>query len=205
MNIDEWISEAARAYAAIGKELTPEKRKHLLQELPATKQDESSETIREAFDVIFRYFFQRASAGQPFGPLERVTRTFGQSIEQRYRLTDGPFIKMAQTYWTYKLEVEDLIPLHTRTSLSHVLFEVEQNIASVFFPTPGPLRMPVDKRRAAQRQLLELYAPSMGIDQFLSESAILKEESARGGCATSAALVVGTVTLALLGYLSVYG
>lgn len=207
MNLDAWMFEVSKAYAAMGAELSPDKKQHLLEELPTTKTDERFQTIRETFDVLSRYFFQQASVGRLFGPVERVTSTFGRTIEQNYGLSDGPFINFAKTYWTYKLEVQDLFPQHSRISLSQTLLRVEETVASRFFPTPGPLSIPVDKRRAAQRELLEMYAPSMDIDRFLSESPVLRGNSGQGGggCGVASLILLATVASVLASLWGVAG
>lgn len=53
------------------------------------------------------------------------------------------------------------------------MLEIETNIAGIFFPTPGPMQIPVSERMEAQRQLLQEYAPGIDIDAFLGNNPIL--------------------------------
>lgn len=62
-----------------------------------------------------------------------------------------------------------------------LLRQVEINIASLFFPTPGSASIPVKKRLQDQRQFLKEVAPNIDIERFLSENPILKWESSRQG------------------------
>ena len=58
--------------------------------------------------AVTTVFYRMATNGSLFGSLKRIRETFGFTLEQNYALTEGPFIKMARTYWIFKLEVEDL-------------------------------------------------------------------------------------------------
>jgi hypothetical protein len=78
-----------------------------------------------------------------------------------------------------------------------VLSNVPLHIASVFFPTPGALKMPLTLRKTKQRQLLQEYAPEIDIERFLSENPILRVEASRKGCFGSIMIVV----LSVLGFI----
>lgn len=69
-----------------------------------------------------------------------IKERFGNTLEENYGMLDGPFIDMAKTYWTFKIEVGDLYPDYHNRVLSKILQEIEFNRASVFFPTPGPIK-----------------------------------------------------------------
>ena len=182
MNIDQWIHQVSDAYQSIGLPFSSDKKTFLLTELSESMTQEQKDTSVDIVKVMLRFFFKKASLGEPFGSLNRVKERFGESLEENYGLSDGPFLNMAKTYWTFKLEVQDLFPEHHNLILSKVLLRVENDIAGVFFPTPGPARIPVDKRKEAQRVALKDYAPDIDAERFLSESPILRAEAGRGGC-----------------------
>ncbi len=184
MNIDQWLLQVSQAYQSVGKQFSPDKKAFLLAELSENSVDilrgkfpnlteSQKETLSEVYDVMTRFFYNKASCSEAFGSLSRIKERFGSSLEENYGLSSGPFIDMAKTYWTYKLEVQDLFPQYHKCALAQILSEIETAIAGIFFPIPGPISLPVS-RKEAQRQLLQEYAPKMDIDRFLSESPILK-------------------------------
>ncbi|MCX5885703.1 MAG: hypothetical protein NT096_07320 [Proteobacteria bacterium] len=190
MNIDQWLLQVSQAYQSVGKRFSSDKKVFLLAELSESSTESQKETIAEVFDIMTRFFFSKASRGETFGSISRIKEQFASSLEENYGLSSGPFIDMAKTYWTYKLEVQDLFPQHHKCALSQILLEIETNIAGVFFPTPGPISMPVSQRKEAQRQQLQEYAPRMDIERFLSESPILKVSGGQSGCLGMALIIM---------------
>lgn len=182
MDADQWVLEISKAYQSIGLAFPSTKKTSLLKKLSEKSTKAQKEVIEEALDVMTRYFFKKASSGETFGHLSRIKEQFGRSLEENYGLTSGPFLDMAKTYWTYKLEVQDLFPEYHNLGLSQILLKLETTIASLFFPTPGPVIIPASERKEAQRQILQEYAPTIDIERFLSENPILQSSTGRGGC-----------------------
>ena len=135
-----------------------------------------------------RYFWRNVIDGATFGDVARVKEKFGKTLEENYGLSSGPFLDLAHTYWTYKIEVQDLVPEYHDKWISQALQAVEINIAEVFFPTPGPIVIPAKQRRQAQREYLKEFAPTFDIERFLAESPILQVDK-RGGCLGSVAMM----------------
>jgi len=130
--------------------------------------------------VMRRYFFQKATRGEVFGLISRAEQKFGRrSIERNYQLSSGPFLDLAKTYWTYKMEVLDLFPDHHDLVLAQVLVREEGAVASVFFPTPGPTVIWVRQRRQQQRQMLGEYAPDIDVEAFLENNPLLGTSKGR--------------------------
>lgn len=194
MNVNEWLSCLSEAYDVAKKEFSSRRKRLLLRKLPVEDLSEDRGTkgmfrmgvvsalppwaefqddVEETMQALTRYFFRKTVCGETFGPTSRIEETFGNPLEENYGLTKGPFIDLAKTYWTYKVEVDDLFPKRHDLVLSQVLARVEGDIASVFFPTPGPLVIWVRQRSQQQRQLLEQYAPEIDIDAFLENNPIL--------------------------------
>lgn len=202
MNIDGWISCISEAYEITGGTLSPGIKEILLRELPeddlnldeATRaglevgvfakgivlEDESlNDVIEETRELVTRHFFKKVVLKETFGPLRKVEERFGTSLEGNYQVSDCPFIDMAKAYWTYKLELGELFPKYHSLVLSQILLQVERDIGSVFFPTPGPSILWVRQRRERQRQLMEEYAPQIDIDAFLENNPILGTSKGR--------------------------
>ena len=176
MNIDQWMNCLSEAFECLGKALTYNKKPLILTELSESSAREQIDLAYEAMDIMTRFFFKKAAKGETFGSPVRIEEEIGRSIEEHYGLIAGPFIDMARTYWTYRIEVEDLLPDHQGKAIAQILLQVKNNIACLFFPTPDPIQVPVEQRREDQRHILQEFAPEMDIERFLAESPILKED-----------------------------
>lgn len=203
MNIDQWITQILQAYQLSGKNFSQEKKAFLLSELSENISPGQKQILAEAYDVITRIFYSKASRGETFGSLSRINENFGRTLEDNYGLTSGPFLGMAKAYWTFKIEVQDLFPEYHKYVLSQILLRVETDVSSVFFPTPG-IMMPVSLRRTTQRQLLKEYAPNMDIERFFSESPVLKVSAGKSGCLGIALVLVSIPAGALVVFGSLF-
>jgi hypothetical protein len=179
MNANQWVTQFSIAFAAKGATLSDSSRRFLLSPLPERRTHAQIETIAKAKTMMTALLFQRANGGSVFGELARVQHQFGRTLEENYGLTSGPFLAFARAFWTFKIEVNDLLPDHLDLLLTQVLMAVEEEVAGVFFPTPGPFLIPAEKRREAQRLFLAEYAPDFDVDRFLDESPILQPELRR--------------------------
>lgn len=121
-----------------------------------------------------REFWRRVCLGEGFGDTERVNSKFGVSIENNYGVQHGPFIDLATTYWTFKLEMEDILPEYYDTWLWQSLIGIEYRIRVLFFPSPGPMSMPKSMRKKAQKEYLQNAAPGFKIEKYLKENPMLK-------------------------------
>lgn len=173
----QWSARLSAAYKEAQLTLSPEKERSLFKEPLSPEQEQLAE---ETFKVLMRYFFSKASCGEPFGPLHRIRERFGRSLEENYGLTEGPFMDLAKTYWTFKLEVQDLVKDDPYMGLSEILKDIEVSVASVFFPTPGPHTIPLEERVEKQREMLSTLAPKMDIERFFAESPLLKPKHGFG-------------------------
>ena len=182
MNIDQWVHCIREAYESSGKAFSAKEREAILQKLPeeTLRVGESTRNvIGETIELFTHYFFKKVTLGETFGSIERVKQRFGRSIESNYDVSSGPFIDMAKTYWTYQLELHDLSPAYSNLALARILFQIHGDIASVFFPTPGPAVIWVRQRREMQKKLLEEYAPEIDADIFLNNNPLLGTSKGR--------------------------
>ncbi len=176
MNLKHWKSHLPEAYSLAGLSLTSKKETLLTSNQTDSSTEQEKEVTVAAFEVLTRYFFTMASKGAPFGPVSRIKERFGLTLEESLGLSEGPFLRLAETYWTFKLELTELRSSHGLTPLCQILQEIELDVASVFFPTPGPAVTPIKLRRVKQRQMLEELAPDMDIEKFLSENPYLRSK-----------------------------
>lgn len=186
MNIDEWIGEVEKACKAFGKTLTAPDKEMLLRdtiEKPSTFDDTDRlvaesvaaemqrELIYEISELFIRYVFRKASDSETFGDLNRVEERFGTSIEKAYGIDSGPYLNLAKVYWTFKIELRDLL-IEEKTNyrkkvIVQVLNRVEQEVGWSFFPLAGPLTVPAAIRRKEQKEFLEKYAPDVNIEDII--------------------------------------
>ncbi len=196
MNLNQWLDCIAEAYKKNGKSFSSPIKEILLKELPETDQnvdiidrdamrtgviwipfaieDESQNAvIEETKELMIQHFFDKFIRSETFGPISKVNNYFGQTVEDNYELEGSPFIDMAKTYWTFKLELQELFPQYNNLIVSQILLRVENFIGSIFFPYPGPIILWVRGRREKQKQLIEQYAPEVDIDSFLDNNPLL--------------------------------
>lgn len=185
MNIDEWIGEVKKACKAFGKILTAPEKEMLLRDIiekPSTFDDTDRlvtesmaaemqrELICEIGELFTHYVFRKASNSKTFGDVHRVEERFGTSIEKTYSLNSGPYLNLAKAYWTFKIELRDLLiqePTHREKVIVQILNTVEQEIGWSFFPLSGPLTVPTAIRKREQKEFLEKYAPDTDIEGII--------------------------------------
>lgn len=173
MNIYEWLDEVASAYEFSGQTLTIEKRQVLLSQPAFDLTSEQQELAAEASAALQRYFFHKTSRSEAFGLLHRIETAWGRPLAERYGLCSGPFIDLAETFWTFNIERLDLMPRHGDLLLAQVLAKVESDIGAVFFPTAEANRLTCDERARAQRELLCRCAPEFDIGCFMANNPVL--------------------------------
>ena len=66
-----------------------------------------------------------------------------------------------------------LFPDHREKVVAQFLSEIEHKIASVFFPTSGPVSLPVKLREKTQRDLIEASGVPIDVDNFIRGNPLL--------------------------------
>lgn len=195
MTVDKWLSLFEEAFNYVDKPFTVENKSFLCKQYAKDLPEYEKVHAFEIIEIFTRYFFSKAARGETFGPISKVESNFGRTLEENYGLTEGPFLNLARSYWTYRFEVDDYFMSKKGFEyiLDGILRQVEINIAGLFFPTPGSVTPPVEKRMENQRQFLKEFAPTIDVEKFLLENPILKWESSRQGSFLKPRLVPITV------------
>ena len=194
MTIQQWLRHFEKAYALpyrndvgtdqwVSRKFTQEEKTFLLQEYSQDLVSAQQQHVLEVVQIFTRYFFRQALNGDTFGHIEKVRLEFGKTLEEQYGLQNGPFLNLAKTYWTFRLELDQdqYSPSNKYTPLLFpILRTVEMNISGTFFPTPGPKTMSVAQRAMRHEQILKEFAPQIDAKRLISESPILKMEASRG-------------------------
>lgn len=193
MTIEQWIKLFEEAYKLPIRDditidkwerriFTDEEKSFLLAKYTKEFVDSHQKHFLDIVQIFTRFFFLKTVNGETFCSTEKIKSQFGMTLEQRYGLSSGPFINLARTYWTFKLELDEDQLRHKENMplLLVILRTVEMNMAGVFFPTPSPFTVSTDERKSSQIQVLQEFAPQIDIRRFLSENPILS--SKRSGC-----------------------
>ena len=192
MNYKEWELQFAEAYGIAGNHFLAAEKKFLSGYLPESPSEEETKKIATAQLAMVSLFFHKIQKGGKFGEIGRIEEIFGRSLEENYGLESGLFMDFARAYWTFRLEKNDLYPDHKDTVLAKIVSSIDFDISSIFFPTPGPVSMPVNLRRKAQIRWLKTYAKEFDTDRFVEESPYLNDRSTarNGGCFAIVVIVV---------------
>ena len=130
--------------------------------------------IGEIYENILEGFFHCAAKGLTFIPEEIITGRHGRSVEQNYPEASNEFLKFAKTYWTLKILVDNLITSGEIDCLGgYFLGKLEQAIGPLFFPLPGPMKIPPETREKHQRELLKASGANIDIEKFIEGNPIL--------------------------------
>jgi hypothetical protein len=156
--------------------------------------NQHQEHILSIVQAFTRLLFKKALNGETFCDPSKIRQEFGKTLEQQYKVTSGPFLNFAYTYWTFRFQLDED---HYRQPKEHVplffpiLRTVEMNISGSFFPSAGKVSA------ENQKQILNEYAPEINIERFLSDNPLISKGS---GCLGSVAfLLILTIFLIWLG------
>jgi len=132
--------------------------------------------IKEAMEIMLAFFWKQIDDEYSFGDISRLSSAsaLGMSIEEKYSISEGPFLKLAETYWTFRIEARDLVKKHLTIPLTQILIQIEASFASYFFPLMSPLKPDELDIYEGQKYLLTKYTKIFNVEQFLYESPVLK-------------------------------
>lgn len=128
--------------------------------------------ITKIASCLFRGFFMVAQEGYHFLDPERIKKTFGKDISTNYPNSSQEFIMFAETFWTLKILHNDLFYLNRYLIITQVFGWLEFSISSIFFPIPGPRKIPRDIHRQAQQNILKKVGYNK-IDEVINGSPYL--------------------------------
>jgi hypothetical protein len=187
MTNEEWLNLIEEAYRCPFREdirvdkwdklkFDEKEKSFLLSKYSKEYANQHQEHILRIVQVFTRFLFNKALNGETFCDSSKIRQEFGKTLEQHYKVTSGPFLNFAYTYWTFRFQLDED---HYRQPKEHVplffpiLRTVEMNISGSFFPSGGQVNA------ENQKQILQEYAPEINIERFLSDNPLL---SKKGGC-----------------------
>jgi hypothetical protein len=142
-------------------------------ELPKPKNPEEEQIMIKTIKALHRQFFKKVKTGQSYCPIERITKEFDQTPEERIGISSGGYYRLFVAYWTFNIKLEENrqinILKHGYGNVYYIdsfLRSVEIKMAGAFFPTPGPNEIPENLRRQGIQELLNMFAPTMTIKEL---------------------------------------
>ncbi len=134
--------------------------------------------------IMFIGIFQASTQKYYLLPVEYIKEYYGKSVEENYpKNSSQEFLEFAKTFWTLKLlllKLQDVYPSKVITKLFEWL---EFSISSVFFPTPGPEKIPTEIREQAEIDILNKVNYSLSIESFINGNPYLRSLN-HNGCST---------------------
>lgn len=140
---------------------------------------QNKERSTQLFFALLAGFVRCAIDGEVFESEDKIKQDFGCTLKENYPEANDLFLNFAKTYWTFKIALDNILSSSEQWAGMGFLSELEIKIASIFFPTLGPLQIPYQKREKAQRAILEEYGAKINIDEFIAGNPILIREKSR--------------------------
>lgn len=205
MNEDQWLKFFEDAYRHHGKEFNPYER-HVLLSINPQSDNPPKDLSKQQFDqlmgiseIVMRYFWHMVCKGDTFFPKEIIREKIGLSVEQYSGLQDGPFLDLWNTYWTFRITLDEYgmeNSEHCKFNYFQILRNVETKVAGVFIPSPGPMKYDADLK-SIQEKILKEYAPALDVKRFLSGSPALRRQQNQG-CLNAVIMLTSVAVLILL-------
>ncbi len=148
-------------------------RSGLWSDLPISRNIEEKLILDQALEVMFSQFFRKVKIGGRYCPVDKIKKNFGESPEERIGISSGGYYRLFVAYWTLKSKLKEYHEINLGTYgyaniyyLDSIVTVVEHTVGGAFFPTPGPMDMPISMRRQEIEEMLKLFAPSMRIGEL---------------------------------------
>jgi len=152
--------------------------------------------IASILQASYRGFFVCAAKGNTFVPVDQIQSKYGKTLEENYPGASQAFLRFAYSYWTLKCLALALAADedHERSGIQQLILKIERELGSIFFPTPGPIRMSTKAREKAQRKVLSEWKAPIAIEEFIKGNPILNAAPRGKGYGT----IVATIVICLM-------
>ena len=135
----------------------------LVKEADMIAEDEINQ-IKTLYDTAINGFFFCASQDVIFEDLSKIVDFYGSPLEHAYPGVSKTFMKLARTYWTFKVVLNECKP--DSSVCFALLQEVDINFAGLFFPTPG-VSPPKELREETMRTIIEQSGADLDIEDYI--------------------------------------
>lgn len=120
--------------------------------------------LEELRYTVVNGFFHCAARNITFTDLSRIKKFYGRTLEENYPEASPTFMKLARTYWTFKVILIECIP--DPSVCVNLLQDIEIDFAGVFFPTPG-ISPPKELRETTMRTLIEQSGADLDVEDYI--------------------------------------
>lgn len=123
---------------------------------------------------LLKSFFKAAENGYHYIDPLNIENRFGKTISVAYLGASKEFITFAESFWTFKLLVDEIVITHKDLNLTLLYDWLEFNIGSVFFPAGGGHpSINLQRRIDTQRKLMNMTG-FQKVEAFISGNPMLK-------------------------------
>ena len=135
-----------------------------------TAEDDAAR-LKELSELAVDGFFHCAARNITFTELSRIEEFYGRTLEENYPGASPTFMKLARTYWTFKVI---LIECTQEPSVCATLLrDIDLNFAGLFFPTPG-ISPPKGLREETMRTFIEQSGADLDVEDFIRGNLYLR-------------------------------
>jgi hypothetical protein len=126
---------------------------------------QNSGPLQQVHEWAMAGFFHCAAASRTFADVGRVRAYYGRSLEEAYPGATPTFMKLARTYWTFKVVLVDCGP--GSSMCVKLLWAIDETFRSVFFPTPGPASVSKSLRETTMRDFIVSSGAQLDVDDYI--------------------------------------
>jgi len=136
-----------------------------------------NDNLKKFAGIIFIGIFRASTDKHYFLPIGLVKTYFGKSIVDNYQKNSSDeFIEFTKTFWTFNILLLKLQDNHPNKLITKLFQWLILNVSSIFFPTPGPIKISAEIRKQAQKDILNMVNYSASIESFINGNPILENE-----------------------------
>lgn len=131
-----------------------------------------AEQVRGLHDMAIAGFFHCAAADRTFADVGRIRSHYGRGLSEAYPNATPTFMKLAKTYWTFKVVLISCTP--DPSMCVRLLWAIDESFAGVFFPTPGPVSPPKWLREKMMQDLIQQSGAELDVEEYISDNHYLR-------------------------------
>jgi hypothetical protein len=170
-NVEQAMRVLQTLVEAAGGSLDP--MKHILGQAYADDVVKNhAEQVRWIHDKAIAGFFHCAASDTAFADAGRIESHYGRSLKEVYPDATRTFMKLARTYWTFKVTLIDCAP--DASVCVKLLWAIDETFAGVFFPTPGPMSPPKSLREEMMREVIQGSGANFDVEDYIRNNYYLR-------------------------------
>ncbi len=129
------------------------------------KSKEENSQLEKLHHIAFDGFFHCAACKVMFTDISKIEGFFGRTLEEAYPRVSPTFMKLARTFWTFKLVLNECAP--NESVCTALLQDIDIDFAGLFFPFPGPMRQPKKLREKTMRTFIEQSGAELDVEDYI--------------------------------------